>query len=150
VEPYEFKKVKEQAMIIAKQTIDSVKYNLRPLNRYAKNGFEAGFNLLAYDTFLDEDYKLWLIEVNRGPDLVGLQTQYGDAVCAEIFDEIFALSVDQFLDPKKTQTASEEVPRRIKGHKKLKYFNKIEIEYKGLSDINKPSDSQPHDKYGLF
>ncbi|MEX0595574.1 MAG: hypothetical protein WD512_03660, partial [Candidatus Paceibacterota bacterium] len=139
VDPSSFKKVKDQARIIAKQTIDSVKYNLRPLNRYAKNGFKAGFNLLAYDTLLDDNNKLWLIEVNRGPDLVGLQTQYGDSICTEIFDEIFSLSVDKFLKEVGKDRSREDLKgieeRKKPKTKKLKYFNKIKIEYKGLSGI---------------
>jgi hypothetical protein len=77
--------------------------------------------------------------VNRGPDLVGLQTQYGDAICTEIFDEIFSLSVDKFLVTERVKEERDKNKNKNKNKKpkakKLKYFHKIEIEYKGLSGI---------------
>jgi hypothetical protein len=123
VKPYDFYEVWTQAVEITSKTIDSVKYNLRPLNRYAKNDYRSAFNLLAYDTFLDNSHKLWLIEVNRGPDLMGLLEQYGNDICTDIFDEIFGLGVDPYL-----------LDKQLHKKNKLKYFKKIDIEYKRVNN----------------
>ena len=88
----EFTNIRSQIKTIAKKTINSIKYELRPLNRH--DGFKSCFNLLAYDTLLDDTGKLWIIEINRGPDMVGLQYNIGYQGCYEMFDDIFKLSID--------------------------------------------------------
>lgn len=88
----EFLEIKSQAINIVEKTIKSVKYDLRPLNRH--DNYKGCFNLIAYDTLLDNSGKLWLIEVNRGPDMVGLRYNIGEDGCYKMFDEIFKLAVD--------------------------------------------------------
>jgi hypothetical protein len=78
-------------------TIQSVKNNLRSLNRYSEK-YKSSFNLLAYDTMLDSDGKLWLIEINRGPDIVGLWMNVGYDKCVDTFDELFNIVIDQNYD----------------------------------------------------
>lgn len=90
----EFVAVKSQIITIVKKTINSVKNELRPLNRH--ENYKSCFNLLAYDSLLDEDGKLWIVEINRGPDMIGLKYNIGEVGCYEMFDEIFKLSVDKF------------------------------------------------------
>lgn len=85
--------VKHQATKIVEDTINSVKYDLRPINRH-KDNFKGCFNLLAYDSMLDENNNLWLIEINRGPDIKGLQAHIGDDGCLKMFDEMFKISID--------------------------------------------------------
>ena len=89
----EFIHIKTQMIDMVKKTLDSVKYNLRPLNRLS-DSFKGCFNLLAYDTMLDENDKLWIIEVNRGPDIMGLWANIGTDKCVDFFDDIFKLTVD--------------------------------------------------------
>lgn len=109
----EFKSIYEKGKDMIIKTIESTKYNLRPLNRFAEK-YNGCFNLLAYDTMLDDNGKLWLIEVNRGPDLMGLLENVGEKVCEDMFDEIFNVSVDVLYN---------------KDKKNLKLFKEYDIEY---------------------
>ena len=85
--------IKKQAENIIKNTIDAVKYDLRPLNRFSKD-YKGCFNLLAYDSLLDESGNLWLIEINRGPDLKGLYSNIGHDASVKFFDDILKLTID--------------------------------------------------------
>jgi hypothetical protein len=95
----ELAKVLEQGKKMIIKTIEATKYELRPLNRFVDD-FKGCFNLLAYDTMLDENNKLWLIEVNRGPDMMGLHENIGDAICEKMFDEIFSVTLDKWYGKK--------------------------------------------------
>jgi hypothetical protein len=106
------KNIKKQAITIIEKTINSVKYDLRPLNRFSEN-YEGCFNLLAYDSMLDKNDNLWLIEVNRGPDLKGLELNIGLDKCKNMFEEMFKLCLND--------------------HKDIKLWEKIKVEY----DISK-------------
>lgn len=81
-----------QAREIIKTSIELVKFNVRPLNRLIKNS--SAFNLLACDTILDTNNKLHLIEINRGPDLHGLQLTVGTEKITSIFSELFDIVID--------------------------------------------------------
>lgn len=105
----QFAHIMEQGINIIKQTINAVKYDLRPLNRYAKD-YDGAFNLLAYDMLLDNNNKLWFIEINRGPDMKGLQMNIGNEHCKNMFDEIFNITIDKDVS-------------------NLKYFVKVPIDY---------------------
>ena len=87
-----YNNIKSQACEMIKKSIDSVKYNIRPLNRLVKNS--SAFNLLACDTMLDDTGKLHLIEINRGPDLFGLHSTIGEEKITNIFTELFDIVVD--------------------------------------------------------
>lgn len=81
-----------QAREIIKMSIDLVKFNIRPLNRLIKKS--SAFNLLACDTMLDSNNKLHLIEINRGPDLHGLNLTVGTKKITSIFSEMFDIVID--------------------------------------------------------
>jgi hypothetical protein len=81
-----------QAHEIIKTSINAVKFNIRPLNRLVKNS--SAFNLLACDTMLDTNNKLHLIEMNRGPDLHGLNLTIGTEKITSIFSELFDIVID--------------------------------------------------------
>lgn len=83
--------VYEQFLTICKETINATKSEFRGINRFVKDS--SCFNLLAYDTLLDECCSLHLIEVNRGADLVGLEIIMKEKM-TEIFAEIFDICVD--------------------------------------------------------
>lgn len=110
---FEFDYIKCQAKSIIEKTINAVKYDLRPLNRFTTN-FKGCFNLLAYDSLLDDTGKLWFIEVNRGPDMIGLLNNLGFDNCTNLFDEIFNLTIDKHYN-------IDEY--------KLNFFEKIPIKY---------------------
>ena len=88
--------VKKQGVNMIGKTIDKVKHNIRPLNRFVPNS--SAFNLMAYDTMLDSNNKLHLIEINRGPDLHGLQITLGTEKVTKIFDELFTVVADKKSD----------------------------------------------------
>lgn len=84
--------INTQAHNIIKKSVDLVKFNLRPLNRFVQNS--SAFNILACDTILDDTGKLHLIEINRGPDLHGLKLSVETEKMTSIFSEIFDVVVD--------------------------------------------------------
>lgn len=100
--------IKLQAQNIIDKTINLVKYDIRPLNRFIKNS--SAFNLIAYDTMIDDNNMLHLIEINRGPDLHGLKLTLGTEKITNIFSEIFDITVDN----KKNN---------------LKYFDRYDVAY---------------------
>jgi hypothetical protein len=98
--------IRQQACNIIDKTINLVKNDIRPLNRFVKNS--SAFNLIAYDVMLDDNDKLYLIEINRGPDLHGLKITLGVEKITNVFSEIFDITIDN----KTTE---------------LKYFDKYEV-----------------------
>jgi glutathione synthase/RimK-type ligase-like ATP-grasp enzyme len=91
-----YNSIKSQAYEMIKKSIDSVKFNIRPLNRLINNS--SAFNLLACDTMLDSNNKLHLIEINRGPDLHGLKLTIGNTKITNIFSEMFDIIIDDKQD----------------------------------------------------
>ena len=81
-----------QASQIIYKTLFSIKQHLRHLNRNITNS--SAFNLIAYDTMLDDSNILHLIEINRGPDLHGLELTIGKPKITNIFTEIFDIVID--------------------------------------------------------
>lgn len=105
--------IMSQGINIMTKVVESVRYDLRSLNRHVTD-YKCAFNLLAFDTMLDDIGNLWFIEVNRGPDLVGLHLQLGDKACTDIFDEIFGITIDRYYNC---------------GNSDGTYFTKIPIHY---------------------
>lgn len=99
----------EQGKYIIKDTLHAIKSNIRHLNRFVPDS--SAFNLIAYDTMLDNNNKLHLIEINRGPDLHGLLRTLGECKLTNIFSEIFDIVIDN------------------KTENELKYFTKYKLEY---------------------
>jgi len=102
----QFRKIKCQIINMVKDTINSVKYDLRPLNRHREN-YKGCFNLLAYDTMLDEKGRLWLIEINRGPDINGLYLNLGYEKSVKFFDDIFKITMDPYYQCHKTEKVED-------------------------------------------
>jgi hypothetical protein len=86
------KNIEKQFLNICNHTINATKNEFRGINRMVKNN--ACFNLIAYDTLLDDNNILHLIEINRGADLVGLHRIVGDKTITEIFEELFDICID--------------------------------------------------------
>lgn len=76
-------------------TLNCIKNDLRNINRHNYNNNKA-FNLTAYDMMIDSNDKLWLIEVNRGPDLVGLHKTTGSQKIYNIFHDMFNIIVNNY------------------------------------------------------
>lgn len=89
------KGIEEQFVKICRETIAATRKEFRSINRFIGG---RTFNLIAYDTLLDEDFNLHLIEVNRGADLVGLHSVLGEDKTVEIFRELFDICVDSRED----------------------------------------------------
>lgn len=81
----------QQGQHIITDTIHAVKNNIRHLNRFVDDS--SAFNLIAYDTMLDNNNKLHLIEINRGPDLHGLLRTLGEKKLIDIFSELFDIVI---------------------------------------------------------
>lgn len=88
----EHSQIQKQFKKICRDTISATKSEFRCVNRFVKDN--AAFNLLAYDMLLDENGKLYLIEVNRGADLKAFHSVLGDKMSTDIFEEIFDICVD--------------------------------------------------------
>lgn len=101
--------VMQQGQYIITDTIQSVKNNIRHLNRFIPDS--SAFNLIAYDTMLDDNDKLHLIEINRGPDLHGLVRTLGERKVTDIFSELFDIVIEN------------------KAENDLEYFKKFKLEY---------------------
>ena len=98
-----------QGECIIIDTINSIKSHIRHLNRFVEGS--SAFNLIAYDTMLDDCNKLHLIEINRGPDLHGLLRTLGEKKLTNIFSELFDIVIDH------------------KQEDKLEYFTKCKLAF---------------------
>jgi hypothetical protein len=99
----------QQGENIITNTLQSIKYNIRNLNRFVPDS--CAFNLIAYDTMVDDNDKLHLIEINRGPDLHGLLRTLGESKLTDIFGELFNIVIENNIE------------------NNLKYFQKYKLEY---------------------
>eukprot|EP00743_Colponemidia_sp_Colp-15_P004635 GILK01004995.1.p1 GENE.GILK01004995.1~~GILK01004995.1.p1 ORF type:complete len:998 (+),score=200.20 GILK01004995.1:113-2995(+) len=73
-------------------TFLSVRSQLNQSNR--KHNFE----LFGYDFMVDEDFRVWLIEVNTNPYL-GVSCKYISNLLPEMIDDVFRINVDPILPP---------------------------------------------------
>jgi hypothetical protein len=65
----------------------SVKQTLNPNKR--KNSFE----FFGFDFMIDEDFRVWLIEVNTNP-YIGIHNQTMKHILPEMFDSLFKIVLD--------------------------------------------------------
>jgi hypothetical protein len=82
---------KDQAMNIVSDTVSICAPKMKCLNRYSKD-YKGCFNFLAYDLMMDDNGKLWLIEINRGPDMMALLNVLGHDSMKSIFKELTELA----------------------------------------------------------
>ena len=73
----------------------SVRRKMNPNNR--KNVFE----LFGFDFLLDEDFRIWLIEINTNPFL-GTPNQYMQTLVPAMMEELTKLVVDPAFKPRNT------------------------------------------------
>ncbi len=77
-------------------TILSVKNQLNPNKR--KNAFE----LFGYDFLIDEDFRIWLIEVNTNP-YFGIANEYIADLLPKMIDDMAKLVIDPICPPKNVE-----------------------------------------------
>ena len=70
----------------------SVRKTLNPYKR--KNSFE----LFGFDFLIDEDFRVWLIEVNTNPYL-GVPNEYIKVLLPNMLDDLFRLVLDPVFQP---------------------------------------------------
>jgi len=83
-------------------TILSVKSQLNPSKR--KNCFE----LYGYDFLIDEDFRVWLIEVNTNP-YFGVPNEYIADLLPKMIDDMTKLVVDPMFPPKEVDSERENL-----------------------------------------
>jgi hypothetical protein len=79
-------------------TFLSQKDNMNPNQR--KHVFE----LFGYDFMIDEDFRVWLIEVNTNPYL-GTPNAYMEELLPTMMDDMFRIVIDPILEPRITPDA---------------------------------------------
>jgi hypothetical protein len=57
------------------------------------------FELFGYDFLIDEDFRLWLIEVNTNP-YFGIANEYIAELLPKMVDDMFKLTVDLVCPPR--------------------------------------------------
>ena len=57
------------------------------------------FELFGYDFIIDEDLRVWLIEVNTNPYL-GIPNEYIKDLLPKMIDEMLRIVIDPFFKPK--------------------------------------------------
>ena len=82
-------------------TFQAVKNKVNPTQR------SGHFELLGYDFMIDEDFKVWLIEVNTGPYL-GTPNSWAKKVVPEMLDEMFAITVDPIFSKESVKVNNRE------------------------------------------
>ena len=83
-------------------TILSVKNQLNPNKR--KNCFE----LYGYDFLIDEDFRIWLIEVNTNP-YFGIPNEYITDLLPKMIDDMTKIVVDPIYPPKHVDSERENL-----------------------------------------
>ena len=73
---------------------------MNPNNR--KNVFE----LFGYDFMIDEDFRVWLVEVNTNPFL-GVPNKFIDDLLPWMLKEMMMIAVDPIYGPKNKQSVPE-------------------------------------------
>jgi hypothetical protein len=73
-------------------TLVAVKPHLNETKR--KNCFE----LLGYDFLIDEDFRVWLIEVNNNPHL-GAPNDFMEKIVDELLNETLTITLDPMFQP---------------------------------------------------
>jgi hypothetical protein len=71
----------------------SAKHQLNP------NGRKHSFELFGFDFLIDEDFRLWIIEVNSNP-YIGQPSDFMKQVVPEMIDETLTLTCDLLYPPR--------------------------------------------------
>lgn len=83
--------------------IDSFISGKKTMHRGKRNKV---FELFGFDFLIDEDFRVWLIEVNTNPYL-GIPNEYIEDLLPKMLDDLLALIVDSHLPPKNPRKRTE-------------------------------------------
>lgn len=104
----------------------SAKNTLNPNKR--RNSFE----LFGFDFMIDEDFRVWLIEVNTNP-YIGIHNNSMKHILPEMFASLVKITVDPLFDndssPRHLDTKFDLLYSRVKG------INKRREPHKGIYPI---------------
>jgi hypothetical protein len=64
------------------------------------------FEFFGFDFLIDEDFRVWLIEVNTNPYL-GIPNEWIEGLLPKMLDDMMALMIDVYLPPKNPRTRQE-------------------------------------------
>lgn len=64
------------------------------------------FEFFGFDFLIDEDFRVWLIEVNTNPYL-GIPNEFIEELMPKMLDDMIALMVDVYIPPKIPRTRTE-------------------------------------------
>ena len=73
-----------------------------------KSNRQNHFELFGYDFLVDEDGKVWLIEVNSDPYL-GTPNEWTKKIVPEMLDEMFQIVLDPYYPPNKDYLKTSEI-----------------------------------------
>ena len=71
------------------------------------NNRENCFELFGFDFLLDEDFRVWLIEVNYNPFL-GTPNEYMKVLVPNMIEDMLKIVLDPVLKPKNVPDADRE------------------------------------------
>lgn len=72
----------------------------RQLNLYNRKDC---FELFGFDFLIDEDFRIWLLEVNTNPYL-GTPNKYIVGLMPQMLDEMIKIAVDPIFEPRRVNT----------------------------------------------
>ena len=65
---------------------------------------KGSYELFGFDFLIDEDYRIWLIEVNTNPHL-GMPNEYMKQLLPRLMNDMCRLVVDPFYEPREMPDA---------------------------------------------
>ena len=83
------------------------------------------FELFGYDFLIDEDFRIWLIEVNTNP-YFGVANDYIADLLPKMMDDMFKITVDPIYPPKQVEERENDfelVYSEVRGINKRRNFS---------------------------
>ena len=79
------------------------------------------FELLGYDFMIDEDFRVWLIEVNSNP-YIGIPNNYINWLLPKMINDLLEIVLDPYVFP-----VNDHAPKEIPNQFELLYSEKVGI-----------------------
>ena len=86
----------------------SAKNTMNPNKR--RNSFE----FFGFDFMIDEDFRVWLIEVNTNP-YIGIHNKGMKHILPEMFDDLFKIVLDPVFEGQPDKTSADVLPNEDTG-----------------------------------